>query len=99
MHVRLFFISLYGHGFHHGTRDWQVYKNTEGITTTMRSHLRQRHGTEYDKVVSALKLKHSNELEGDGPTPNTSFRRGPFKLEEWIRLIIRWIVADDQVCF
>jgi hypothetical protein len=74
-----------------------VYKNTDGITTTIWTHLKQRHSEEYEKVVSLLKLKHSHDL--NHPTVPTSSPQGPFELDEWIRLMIRWIVTDDQVRF
>ncbi|KAF8505585.1 hypothetical protein F5888DRAFT_451121 [Russula emetica] len=76
-------------------KEWQVYKNTDGITTTMRNHLKRRHSEEYERVVSLLKLKHSNDV--DHPMPAASSPDGPFNLDEWIRLMIRWIVTDDQV--
>lgn len=75
-----------------------MYKNTDGITTTLRSHLKQRHNEEYEKVVSLLKLKHSGNL-GHSLVPTTPSHQGPFELDEWIRLMIRWIVTDDQVRF
>ena len=73
-----------------------MYKNVGGITTTLRTHLKQHHGEEYEKVVSLLKLKHSDDL--DHPTaPTTPPPEGQFELDEWIALMIRWIVMDDQV--
>jgi len=75
-----------------------MYKNTDGITTTLRSHLKQHHNEEYEKVVSLLKLKHSGNL-GHSLVPTTPSHQGPFELDEWIRLMIRWIVTDDQVRF
>lgn len=75
-----------------------MYKNTDGITTTLRTHLKQHHSEVYEKVVSVLKLKHSDDL--DHPTvPTTPSDQGPFELDEWIGLMIRWIVTDDQVRF
>ena len=44
-----------------------------------------------------LKLKHSNEFDNLMPTVLSS--HGPFKLDKWITLMIRWIITDDQVCF
>jgi hypothetical protein len=76
-------------------REWQVYKNVDGITTTMRSHLKLQHSEEYERIVSLLKLKHSNEV--DHPMSAASSSPGPFNLDEWIRLMIGWIVTDDQV--
>jgi hypothetical protein len=78
-------------------REWQVYRNTDGITTTMRNHLKLRHNEEYERIVSCLKLKHSNEF--NNPVPTAPSHHGPFKLDEWITLMVRWIVTDDQVCF
>jgi hypothetical protein len=75
-----------------------VYKNTDGITTTLRTHLKQHHSEEYEKVISLLELKHSGDL--DHPTvPTAPSHQGPFELDEWIRLLIRWIVTDNQVRF
>ena len=75
-----------------------MYKNTDGVTTTIRLHLKQRHSEEYEKVVSLLKLKHSDDL--DHPSVRTApSHQGPFELDEWVRLMIRWIITDDQVCF
>jgi hypothetical protein len=44
--------------------EWHPYKNVDGITTTLRNHLKAHHGPEYNKVVQALKLKHSSETSG-----------------------------------
>ena len=53
---------------------------------------------EYEKAVSHLKLKHSDDLEH--PTvPTTPSDQGAFDLDEWIGLMIRWIVTDDYVRF
>lgn len=79
------------------TRDWQVWKNTDGVTTTLRTHLKQQHGEEYERIASALKLKHADN--STHPTLSVSRPHGPFELEEWIKLLIKWIVVDDQVCY
>jgi hypothetical protein len=81
-----------------GIREWRVYKNTDGVTTTIRKHLRGEHGKEYERVTAALGLKHA-DLRIDQPAVRAaSTHAGPFVLEEWIKLLIRWIVIDDQVC-
>ena len=72
-------------------REWHIYKNMDGVTTTIWAHLKQRHSEEYEKVVSLLKLKHSGDL--DHPTVPTPSHQGPFELDEWIRLMVRWIVT------
>lgn len=61
----------------------------------MRNHLKLQHSEEYERLVSPLKLKHSGEV--DHLMPAASSSHGPFNVDEWIRLMIRWIVADDQV--
>jgi hypothetical protein len=63
----------------------------------MRTHLKTRHCEEYDRVVKLMKLKHSDDSER--PVPDAPSSQASFDLEEWIRLLIRWIVSDDQVCF
>ena len=65
----------------------------------MRNHLKQRHNEEYDRVVAVMKLKHSNEADLPTPAASSSSSTRPFKLNEWIWLMIRWIVIDDQVHF
>jgi len=60
----------------------------------MRNHLKLRHIEEYERVVLCLKLKHSNE--SNNPIPTASSPHGPFKLDEWVTLMIRWIVTDNQ---
>jgi hypothetical protein len=70
----------------------------DGITTTIRNHLKTRHGPEYDKIVHTLKLKHSDEVPGlTLATPSRS-RAPKFELNIWLQLLIEWIVTDDQVC-
>lgn len=71
----------------------------DGVTTTLRNHLKTRHRAEYSKIVHTLKLKHSNNSEVSGPaltTPSRS-RAHKFDLDTWHQLLIKWIVTDDQV--
>jgi hypothetical protein len=99
--VRLSILYFMGMVLTYNTRrEWQVYRNTDGITTTLRNHLKLRHSEEYERVVLCLKLKHSNEFDNPMPTVSSdSSPRGPFTIDKWIMLMIRWIVTDDQVCF
>jgi hypothetical protein len=77
-------------------REWKTWKNADGFTTTFRNHLRLVHLEEYERVTRALNLKHSNELEDNVETPTTT-RSESFRVEEWVKRLIKWIVVDDQV--
>ena len=71
----------------------------DGVTTTIRNHLKARHSAEYNKIVHTLKLKHSNDSEVPSfalTTPSRS-RAHKFDLNTWHQLLIKWIVTDDQV--
>lgn len=70
----------------------------DGVTTTIRNHLRTRHSVEYDKIVHTLKLKHSNEVPGLALTTPSRSHAHKFDLDTWHQLLIKWIVTDDQVC-
>jgi hypothetical protein len=70
----------------------------DGITTTIRNHLKTHHSAEYDKIVHTLKLKHSNEVPGLTLTTPSRSCAPKFDLNTWNQLLIKWIVTDDQVC-
>ena len=78
--------------------EWYPYKNVDGVTTTIRNHLRGRHKDEFEAVVHTLKLKHSNEVPGLTLTTPSRSRAPKFDLNTWHQLLIKWIVTDDQVC-
>lgn len=60
-----------------------MYKNTDGITTTLRNRLKLHHSVEYEKVVSLLKLKRSDDLDHPN-VPTMPSDQGKFELDEWI---------------
>lgn len=72
--------------------------NKDGVTTSIRNHLKARHGAEYDKIVRTLNLKHSNEVPSLALTTPSRSRAPKFDLNTWHQLLIKWIVTDDQVC-
>lgn len=76
---------------------WHPYKNVDGITTTIRNHLKVHHRLEYDKIVQTLKLKHASETPGLTVTTPSKSRASKFDLTVWHQLLIKWIVMDDQV--
>jgi hypothetical protein len=84
---------------YHGTSDveWHPYKNVDGITTTLRNHLKAHHGPEYNKIVQTLKLKHSSETPCLTITTPSKSRAAKFDLTVWHQLLIKWVVMDDQV--
>ena len=81
-------------------RQWRVWKNTDSITTTLRTHLKSQHLEEYEQVISKLKLKHANEVGNPAPHAEQLLveDNGQFDLDTWVKLLIRWVVVDDQVC-
>ena len=78
--------------------EWHAYKNMDGIMTTIRNHLKTRHGAEYDKIVHTLKLKHSDEVPSLTLTTPLQLHAPRFDLNIWHQLLIEWIISDDQVC-
>ncbi|KAI0279990.1 hypothetical protein BGY98DRAFT_1095762 [Russula aff. rugulosa BPL654] len=68
----------------------------DGITTTIRNHLKTRHIAEYDKIVHTLRLKNSDEVPGLTLTTPSRSRAPKFDLNTWYQLLIEWIVTDDQ---
>jgi hypothetical protein len=79
--------------------EWYPYKNVDGITTTLRNHLKACHGAKYNKIVQTLKLKHSSETPGHTLMTPFKSRTSKFDLTVWHQLLIKWIVMDDQVQF
>jgi hypothetical protein len=77
--------------------EWYPYKNVDGITTSIRNHLKSHHSAEYDKIVRTLKLKHSDEAAGPILATPSRSRASKFDINEWNRMLIKWIVVDDQV--
>lgn len=77
-----------------------LYKNADGVTTTIWHHLLSQHKDVYTKVVDKLGLKRANDMlmarSVISPSKTRSFK---FDHQEWIRLMIKWIIRDDQVCY
>jgi hypothetical protein len=78
--------------------EWFPYKNVDGVTSTLRNHLKSRHNDEFETVVHTLKLKHSNEVPGPTLTTPSRSCAPKFDLNTWHQLLIKWIITDDQVC-
>ncbi len=86
---------------------WKTYKNTKGggITSTLRKHLKNKHGTLYEQVcrmlVSQGKLKPSaaaaTTSNSESQTHANARPRDKFTHEGFLLRLMRWIVADDQV--
>lgn len=69
------------------------------MTTTLRTHLKREHFDVYQAVTSSLGLKHSDKHgNSDLGATQPDAPEGPFELDKWIKLLIKWIVSDDQVC-
>lgn len=76
---------------------WQTWKNSDGMTTTIRAHLQKFHQKEWQDVVVGKQLKAWEEQASmTGPAP-TRQHREPFTLRGFHDRLVRWIVVDDQV--
>jgi hypothetical protein len=70
-----------------------VWKNASGVTGSVRTHLREKHESIYWNTVRTLGLKYADT----GASGNQSAKE-EYSAEEWVRLLMRWVVVDDQVC-
>jgi hypothetical protein len=77
--------------------EWYPYKNVDGITTSICTHLKSHHGAEYDKIVRTLKLKHADEAASPILATLSRLCASKFDTSEWNQKLIKWIVGDDQV--
>ena len=76
---------------------WQIWKNGDGMTATIRAHLHKYHQKEWQDTVISKQLKAWDEQAGmAGPTP-TRRHREPFTLKGFHYRLVKWIVANDQV--
>ncbi|KAH9841623.1 uncharacterized protein C8Q71DRAFT_340874 [Rhodofomes roseus] len=73
---------------------WQTWRNTNGITTTVRRHLERMHGDLYGPTVKTLGLKHANDHQHSksGKVDEAEV----FSVGEWVKKLVRFIVVDDQ---
>ena len=68
-----------------------------GITSTVRTHLRQHHAQLYETTVRVLKLKRHDSDDSIGSNGGAA-EKEPFSVERFQELLVRWVVSDDQVC-
>ena len=73
------------------TRTWQAYKNCDGVVTTLRTHLRNKHEDIYEGYLrtgiwAAVLRPHQGTHTDE-----------PFHLAGFFVRLLRWIVIDDQV--
>ncbi|RPD56068.1 hypothetical protein L227DRAFT_285464 [Lentinus tigrinus ALCF2SS1-6] len=91
-------------------KKWKTYKNTKGggITSTFRKHLRNNHSAVYQEVCRMLlsqgKLKCSTATAATSESNSSQTRddvrpHEKFTHEGFLLRLMRWIVADDQVCY
>jgi hypothetical protein len=72
---------------------WQVWKVTDGMTTTLRTHLEDKHTDLYPELRDRLHLKHAHH---SSPSSSPSLPED-FTLEGFRERLTRFIAADDQV--
>lgn len=77
---------------------WKTWRNGDGMTATIRAHLKKYHQKEWESAVVGQQLKAWEECAGmAGPAP-TRQHREPFTLKGFHHRLVKWIVVDDQVC-
>ncbi|KAF5372361.1 hypothetical protein D9615_009320 [Tricholomella constricta] len=74
-------------------KKWKTWKHQSGMTSCYRAHLKNKHLNDYEAVIERLGLKHSTN---DRPASGTMPEHGPFSLETFYLLLMKWIVVDDQ---
>ena len=75
------------------TRRWHVWKVTDGMTTTLRTHLEDKHADIYPELCDRLHLKHAHRTSASSaPTLPEEFT-----LEGFRKRLTHFIAADDQV--
>jgi len=75
------------------SRRWQVWKVTDGMTTTLRTHLEDKHAELYSELRDRLHLKHAHRSL---PTSSPSVL-DDFTQEGFHERLTHFIAADDQV--
>lgn len=73
-----------------GKKIWQVYKNCDGVVTTLRTHLRSKHDTTYEGYLRTGTWETAL-CQNKGHTDE------PFHLAGFFEHLIQWMVIDDQV--
>lgn len=78
--------------------DWTSWKNVEGQTDAIRTHLKKAHGKYWREMVLLKQLKGWTKF---GTSNNASespvVEREPFSLEGFYDRLTKWIAVDDQV--
>lgn len=97
MHVSLCSLSQYFCIDKSLDREWKVWKNGDGMNKTLRSHLMVHHHDLWKAVCRVEHLKIPQAiclpLERNGVDSMPEFTLGGFE-----ERLVRWIIADDQVC-
>lgn len=65
------------------------------MTSSIRLHLKKYHNDIYTGTCRIENLKHSNELGSS--SKEATGEREDFSMARFRELLMRWIVADDQV--
>ena len=73
------------------TPTWQVWKNCDGVVTTLRTHLKKKHEDIYEGY------RRTGTLETALRQHMGAHIDEPFHLDGLLERILRWMVIDDQV--
>ena len=70
---------------------WQAYKNCDGVVTTLRTHMMNKHNDEYEGYLRTDAWEAALRQHKGGHTKES------FCLAGFFERLIRWMVIDDQV--
>lgn len=83
--------------------NWKVWKNSDGQTSTIRSHMIKNHlETGWEELVIKERLKNWQKVDHDRGKREQSTAVpsvGPFTLEGFYERLVCWVATDDQVSY
>lgn len=82
--------------FSSAERKWKVWKHSTGMTSCYCGHMKRNHNKEYEQAIVKHGLKEQDD-EGLGGGKAQPEGCVPFTIEMFHHLLMKWIVADDQV--
>jgi hypothetical protein len=97
--LSVFYLMLY---ILSDTDEWCSWKNTNGQTVAIRTHLETKHKTVWRSLVMSKRLKGWDQLGGSTSrrpgveSSDSSFNHEEFTYEGFLRYLCDWILSDDQ---
>ena len=72
---------------------WKVWKVSDGMTSCYRTHMKKKHGEQWQDICRAMGLKNA------AGKPEKNVGKRTFSREMFYHLLMKWVAADDQVLF